>query len=293
MKSTGPASGRAEPTVAPADRPPLDPATRSKYKDLKERLRSMGSVLVAYSGGVDSTLLLKVAVDVLGDRVLAVSARSPTFPESEYALALELAKQMGARHETVKTEELENPEFANNPSNRCFFCKTELFGVLTRMAHGHGLEQVVEGSNADDTKDFRPGLDAARKLGVRSPLMEAGMTKDEIRTVAAALELPNWNKPSAACLASRIPYGEQISEPRLRRIELAEEAVRSMGIRQVRVRDHGQVARIEIPADDMDRLLDPAVRRELVQAVKQAGYAYVSVDLEGYRSGAMNEPLFK
>jgi uncharacterized protein len=250
-------------------------------------------VLVAYSGGVDSSLLLKVAVDVLGENVLAVSARSPTFPESEYTQALELAGRMGVRHETVETGELENPEFASNPSNRCFFCKTELFGVLTRMAKSRGLAQVVEGSNADDTHDFRPGLDAARKLGVRSPLIEVGLSKKEIRAVAAALELPNWNKPSAACLASRIPYGEEISEDRLKRIERAEQAVRRMGIRQVRVRDHGQVARIEVPSGEMNRLLDPAIRREVVEAVKQAGYAYVSVDLEGYRSGAMNEPLLK
>jgi uncharacterized protein len=240
---------------------------------------------------VDSTLLVAAAVDVLGDRVLAVTAHSPTYPRSEAAAAAELVTSLGARHRVIETRELSDPAYAANPPDRCYHCKSELLSRLLDVAREEGLEAVLEGSNADDRGDTRPGLRAVSELGIRSPYIEAGLGKDDIRAIARERGLPNWDKPAMACLASRIPYGEQITAERLGRVERAEEALRAMGLAHVRVRDHGTVARIEVGDPDFGRLLDPDLRGRVIAALKAAGYSYVALDLEGYRTGAMNETL--
>lgn len=262
-----------------------------KYRRLVELLRQTGGALVAFSGGVDSTLLLAAAREALGRRTLAATGRSAIVPEREHEAALQLARQLGVDVQVLETTEMQDPGFRQNPPQRCLLCKRRLFTALKQLAREHGLETVVEGSNADDLNDYRPGMTAGRELDVRAPLAELGLTKAEIRRLARARGLPVWNKPSMACLASRIPYGSEITETRLRRIERAEEAVRSLGFGQVRVRDHGAVARVEVEPDELPRLLAPPVRDEVVVALKEAGYRYVSVDLEGYRTGAMNESL--
>ncbi len=263
----------------------------SKYEALKDAIRPLGGVVVAYSGGVDSTLLVAAAVDALGDRVLAVTAHSATYPASEAAAAEALVATLGARHRVIETEEIEDPRYASNPPDRCYHCKSELFTRLRDVARDEGLEAVLEGSNIDDQGDHRPGLRAVAELGIRSPYIEAGLGKDDIRAIARALGLPNWDKPAMACLASRIPYGEPITPERLGRVERAEDALRALDLVHVRVRDHGPVARIEVGDPDFDRLLDPQMRSRMIEVLKAAGYTYVSLDLEGYRTGAMNEIL--
>jgi uncharacterized protein len=263
----------------------------SKYEALKEALRPLGGAVVAYSGGVDSTLLVAAAVDVLGERVLAVTARSATYPRSEAAAAAGIVSSLGARHRVIETEELSDPRFSSNPPDRCYHCKRDLLSRLLDVAREEGLEAVLEGSNTDDRGDHRPGLRAVAELGIRSPYIEAGLGKDDIRAIARELGLPNWDKPAMACLASRIPYGERITAGRLGRVERAEEALRALGLAHVRVRDHGTVARIEVDEPDFERLLDAAVRALVIEKLKDAGYSYVSLDLEGYRTGAMNETL--
>jgi len=277
--------------TAPAERG--EAAAGSKYERLVETLRQTGGAVVAFSGGVDSALLLAAARQALGDRALAAIGRSPSYPAREHAAALELASQIGARHVTVDPGELADPRYRSNPADRCFICKGTLFRALLELARREGLAAVVEGSNADDAHDYRPGMKAARELGVRAPLMEVGLTKLEIRELARGLGLPVWDKPSLACLASRIPYGTPITEEKLGRIDRAEEALRGLGLQQVRVRDHGDVARIEVEPATLARLLDGELRQAVVGAVKSAGYRYVSLDLEGYRTGSMNEALEK
>ena len=262
-----------------------------KYARLLVSLASLDGAVVAFSGGVDSSLLLAAAREALGDRALAVVGRSPSLPSVEYQQAVELAHQLDARLEIVDTHEIDDPRYQENSTERCFHCKSTLFSTLAEVAQRHGLELVLEGSNADDTHDFRPGMEAARKLGVRAPLMEAGLTKAEIRQLARARQIPVWNKPSLACLASRIPYGTPVTRDRLGRIERAEQALHDRGFRQVRVRDHDQVARIEVDPSELDRLLERGLREALVADLKQVGFKYVSLDLEGYRTGAMNEVL--
>jgi uncharacterized protein len=262
-----------------------------KYAALVSALRAMKGVLVAFSGGVDSSLLLAAAKEAQGDRALAVIGRSASYPAREHEEALAVARHIGARHLTIETLEISNPEYLRNPTNRCFICKSTLFGSLMELAAKEGLGCVVEGSNADDQQDFRPGMQAARKLGVRAPLMEVGLTKTEIRALARARDLAVWDKPSLACLSSRIPYGSAITPQRLARIDRAEEAIRARGFRQVRVRDHGELARVEVDPESVSRLLDADLRREVVAALKQEGYRYVALDLEGYRTGSMNEGL--
>jgi uncharacterized protein len=263
----------------------------SKYNQLKEMLAETGGVVVAYSGGVDSTLLLKVAVDTLGDRALAVTASSETYPAQEVEEAVCLAGELGARLRRIETSELELEEFASNPPERCFYCKTELFGKLVEIAREEGLPVVADGSNLDDTSDYRPGAKAAAALGVRSPLREAGLTKEDVRELSRELGLPTWDKPSFACLASRFPYGDRITEEALRRVGAAEQVLRGLGLRQLRVRHHGDIARIEVPLSDLPVVTSPENRARVASEFRKLGYTYVTVDLEGYRTGSMNEVL--
>ena len=260
-----------------------------KEKALNELLRGYGRVAVGFSGGVDSTLLLRVARDVLGvENVLAVIADTLTLPRREFAQALELVEGMGVRCAVVHPNELDDPDYAANPKDRCYFCKRHLFSLVACAAAENGFAVVLDGNNADDAGDYRPGRRAAIELGVRSPLMEIGLTKAEIRELSVGAGLPTANKPAMACLASRIPYGTPVTVEVLKQVELAEDALREAGFAQCRVRHHGDVARIEVPESDLARLMDVAVRRAVARAVKAAGYRYVAVDLLGYRMGNMN-----
>ncbi len=265
---------------------------RNKLNDLKQILINMESVLIAYSGGVDSTFLLKVAKDTLGDnKVLAVTELSPVYPSEETEQAKALAQKFGVEHQFLETQELSNSEFVNNPQERCYWCKKELFGDLLKIAEEQQLNYVLDGANFDDIGDFRPGMQAADELGIRSPLKEAHLTKDEIRHFSKELDLSTWDKPSFACLASRFPYGMKITKENLGKVDKAERFLRGFGIPQVRVRHYEQTARIEVPQEDIPRLVDEQVRKQLISYFKELGYTYISVDLEGYRMGSMNEPF--
>jgi uncharacterized protein len=261
----------------------------AKYALLRERLAAMESVLVAFSGGVDSALLLRAARDTLGDRAVAATGLSATYAPEEMAEAQAIARQIGAHHVVVATMELTDPRYANNSHQRCFFCKSELYGKLRQTADELGLRFVVDGTNADDVGDFRPGLRAARELGVRSPLQEAGLTKAEIREISHELGLPTWDKPAAACLSSRFAYGDPITVAKLKQVADAESFLRRLGYRGFRVRHHDTVARLEFPAELLPEVIERS--EEIVAGVKAAGYQYVALDLEGYRLGSMNEVL--
>jgi uncharacterized protein len=260
-----------------------------KLARLREIIKGYGSLLVAFSGGCDSTFLLKVAHGVLGDRAMAVTARSETYPSREYEEAVQLAREIGARHLTIDTSELSVEGFSSNPPDRCYFCKGELFQRLLEIAAEHGMRYVADGASLDDASDHRPGMRAARELGIVSPLKEAGLTKDDIRELSRMLGLPTWDKPSFACLASRFPYGEEITAEKLTMVDRAENFLRSLGFRQVRVRHHDTIARIEVSGPDLDRFLERSVRERVASKLKEIGYTYVSLDLQGYRSGSMNE----
>ena len=252
----------------------------------------MESVLVAYSGGADSTLLLKLASDVLGHKkVVAATAESLVFPSWEVAFAKKMVMKFKVRHIIIKTGELENPKFINNKEDRCYWCKKELFFKLSCIAKKEGLGYVIEGTNFDDTKDFRPGMEATREFKIRSPLKEAGLTKGDIRRLSKKLNLPTWNKPSSACLATRFPYRMRITKENLVKVGKAEAFLRGLGIAQVRVRHHSQIARIEVLKDEMPKLLSKKVRDKIVTKFKELGYTYITIDLQGYRTGSMNEVL--
>lgn len=264
-----------------------------KYKRLQTILSSMKSVLVAFSGGVDSTFLLKVASDTLPDRVLAVIADSASFPDTERKDALATVRNLKVRYRLIKSNEMDNPRFSKNDSSRCYWCKKELFMSLKRIARKEHLDSIIEGSNYDDSNDFRPGMKAVRELGASSPLQEAGLTKNDIRKLSRRLGLSTWDKPPAACLASRIPYGTFIDAAVLKKIGRAEKLLKNAGFAQVRVRHYGQTARIEVPEHDIHVLFEPAMKKKIITGFKKIGYLYITVDLEGYRTGSMNKVLTK
>jgi uncharacterized protein len=259
-----------------------------KEHALGELLSAMGSVVVAYSGGVDSAYLACRAQQVLGDRMLAVTADSPSYPQRHRRMALELAGRFGFRHEIIQTRELDRPDYRANPVNRCYFCKHELYSQLTELAARRGAT-VVDGNNADDRGDYRPGRQAAREFGVRSPLDEVDLRKDEIRTLARRAGLPTWQEPASACLSSRIPYHSDVTDEKLRMIEAAEEVLHRLGFSVCRVRHHDELARVEVAPSELLRAIDPAVGSVIVRELKQIGYRYVTIDLQGYRTGSLNE----
>jgi pyridinium-3,5-biscarboxylic acid mononucleotide sulfurtransferase len=261
-----------------------------KEAGLHDVLASLGSVIVAYSGGVDSAYLALAASQILGDRALAITADSASYPERHRRLAIQIAEQFGLRHEIVHTGELDRPEYRANPANRCYYCKHELYTHLTRIAAvRHAI--VVDGNNADDRGDYRPGRQAAREFGVRSPLDEVDLRKDEIRELSRRAGLPTWDEPASACLSSRIPYHAEVTDEKLRTIEAAEQVLRNLGFRIFRVRHHDTIARLELGRDEIGRALDPDVSEIIDRELRALGYHHVTIDLRGYRLGSLNEAL--
>jgi uncharacterized protein len=262
-----------------------------KVTRLQVLLRELPSALVAFSGGVDSTFLLKVAVEALGPRCLALTTVSPTTPADDLAEARRLAAAFGVEHVVVDADELRIPGYAENPTNRCYFCKDNLFVICHAEAARRGMAAVLDGANVDDLGDHRPGLRAAAEQGVRHPLVEAGFTKADVRAASRRLGLPSWDRPSSPCLSSRFPYGTAITREGLERVAAAERFLRARGFRELRVRHHERVARVEVPVEEMRRLLEPGMREDIVRELKRLGFTWVSLDLEGFRSGSLNEVL--
>jgi uncharacterized protein len=266
-------------------------STKQKYNKLQRLLKDMGGLVLAYSGGVDSTFLLSVAKDALGDNVLAITAVSPTYTQEEYERACEMALALGVRHISTQTNELENPDFLKNSPQRCYYCKKELFRKLRTIADQESLLCVADASNLDDCADYRPGRIAAKEAGIRSPLLEAGLRKEEIRALSKEMNLPTWDLPAAACLASRFPYGESLTLEKIKRVEQAEKFLRDLGFQQVRVRSHDRLARVELDANIIGEFFKKGLRANVVQKLKDLGFIYVTLDLEGYRTGSLNEVL--
>ena len=264
---------------------------KNKHRDLESRIVKLQSALVAFSGGIDSTLVLAVAKKVLGERVLAITAESDSVPKRELQTARHLAQILGVKHKIIRTEEMSSPDYLKNPINRCYYCKSELYSKLAKVAAGHKLASILNGINMDDLGDHRPGITAAKEAGVISPLVESKFTKQDVRDLAREMNLPNWAKPALACLSSRIPYGQPVTTKKLSMIEQAEETLLAEGFQQVRVRHHGNMARIELPKNDIPDLLKSGLSKKVNQCLQKIGFQYVTVDLKGYRSGSLNEIL--
>jgi len=266
-------------------------AIERKEQALRDSLHQFPSLIVAYSGGVDSAYLAYAATRVLQDRALCVTADSPSYPDRHRQLAIRLAREFKFQHEIIRTNELDRAEYRANPANRCYFCKHELYTQLTAIAHDRGIAAIADGSNADDRGDYRPGRQAAREFGVRSPLDDVGLTKDEIRELSRRAGLPTWNEPASACLSSRIPYHSEVTDEKLRMIERAESVLRELGFRICRVRHHDTLARLELGRDEIARALEPAIADTIDRELRAIGYQHVTVDLRGYRLGSLNEAL--
>nr|WP_114299597.1 ATP-dependent sacrificial sulfur transferase LarE [Anaerobacterium chartisolvens] len=262
-----------------------------KFNVLRLNIERMGSLAVAFSGGVDSTFLLKVAHDILGSRAIAVTARSSTYPEREFREAVDFVKGLGAKHVVIVSEELDIEGFSDNPVNRCYFCKKELFTKINNVARENNIEHVADGSNVDDLGDYRPGMAAVEELGVTSPLREAGLTKEDIRVLSKDMGLPTWDKPAFACLSSRFPYGQKITREKLGMIDRAEQLLLDLGFKQVRVRHHGEVARIEVSSEERSKFFSIDLMDRIYTSFKEIGFSYTALDLKGYRTGSMNETL--